>query len=79
MSLKRTSVYANAEDLEYIKEAAARLGVSQAAIIREGIHLVAMPSSSWDEPPAWPMFEGSGTAVFGDEVSRTVAHGAADS
>jgi hypothetical protein len=57
MSLRRTNVYADAADLALIKEAAARRGVSEAEIIREGIHLAAMSSRVWDEPLAWPTFE----------------------
>jgi hypothetical protein len=79
MSLRRTNVYADAEDLNRIKEAAARRGIPEAEIIREGIHLAAMSSRVWDEPLDWPTFEGSGTAALGDEVTRTVARGAARS
>ena len=59
MSLKRTNVYADAEDLKHIKEAAARRGIPEAEIIREAIHLAAMSSRAWDEPLIWPTFEGS--------------------
>lgn len=62
-----------------IKEAAAKRGVPEAEIIREGIHLAAMSSHVWDEPLEWPAFEGSGTPALGDEVTRAVARGAADS
>jgi hypothetical protein len=79
MSLRRTNVYADAEDLLRIKEAAARRGIAEAEIIREGIHLAAMSSRVWDEPLDWPTFEGSGTPTLGDEVTRTVARGAARS
>lgn len=37
MPMKRTNVYADAEDLTIIKEAALRRGISEAEIIREGI------------------------------------------
>ncbi|MER6360912.1 CopG family transcriptional regulator [Kitasatospora sp. NPDC001527] len=51
MALKRTTVYVDAEDLAVIKEAAAREGMAEAEIIREGIHLAAMsPRRTWDEP-----------------------------
>jgi hypothetical protein len=42
MSLKRTNVYADPDDLALIMEIAARRGVPEAEIIREGIHLAAM-------------------------------------
>jgi hypothetical protein len=77
MSLRRTNVYADIADLILIKEAAARLGVSEAEIIREGIHLAAMSSRVWDDPLAWPTFEGPGVPALGDEVTRTIADRAA--
>jgi len=78
MSLKRTNVYADAEDLDLIKESAARRGVSEAEIIREGIHLAAMSSRVWDEPFDWPTFPGTGEPATSEEVTRAVASGAAD-
>ncbi|MEV8568153.1 CopG family transcriptional regulator [Streptomyces sp. NPDC051322] len=50
MALKRTNVYADDSDLSLIKEAAARLGVSEAEIIREGIHRIALAHRVWNEP-----------------------------
>ncbi|BFO20934.1 hypothetical protein SHKM778_73220 [Streptomyces sp. KM77-8] len=50
MALKRTNVYADDSDLLLIKEAAARLGVPEAEIIREGIHRIALAHRVWDEP-----------------------------
>ncbi|MEE1804088.1 CopG family transcriptional regulator [Streptomyces sp. NPDC101062] len=50
MALKRTNVYADDADLALIKAAAARLGVSEAEIIREGIHRIALAHRVWDEP-----------------------------
>jgi hypothetical protein len=77
MSLKRTNVYADAEDLELIKEIAARRGVPEAQIIREGIHLAAMSNRIWDSALDWPTFEGSGETATSDEVTATVARAAA--
>lgn len=73
MTLRRTNVYAEAADLMLIKEAAARRGIPEAEIIREGIHLAAMSSRVWDEPLDWPTFDGSGAQALGDEVTRTIA------
>ena len=73
MSLKRTNVYADPEDLALIKQTAARRGVPEAEIIREGIHLAAMSTRVWDEPLEWPIFEGSGQPVTNEEISRAVA------
>ncbi|MER7176201.1 CopG family transcriptional regulator [Streptomyces mesophilus] len=73
MSLKRTNVYADPEDLAIIKEAARRRGISEAEIIRQGIHLAAMANRVWDEPLFSRTFEGSGRAMTKDEVRETVA------
>ncbi|MDX6339068.1 MAG: hypothetical protein QOG05_6408, partial [Streptosporangiaceae bacterium] len=42
MPLKRTNVYAETADQALIKEIAARRGVPEAQIIREGNHLASM-------------------------------------
>jgi hypothetical protein len=73
MSMKRTNVYADPEDLALIKEAASRRGIPEAEIIREGIHLAAMANRVWDEPLDWPTFEGSGEPAAKDEVRAAVA------
>jgi len=78
MSLVRTNVYADAADLARIKEVAAKRGVPEAEIIREGIRLAAMSVRAWDEPLNWPTFSSDGTPALGDEVSATVARGAAE-
>lgn len=50
MGMTRTNVYAESDDLALIKQVAERRGVSEAAILREGIHLAAMGARLWDEP-----------------------------
>lgn len=50
MTLKRTTVYIEADDLAVIKEAAAREEVSEAEIIREAVHRAAISRRQWDEP-----------------------------
>jgi hypothetical protein len=77
MSLKRTNVYADTDDLALIKEIAARQGVPEAQIIREGIHLAAMSNRVWDGSLDWPTFEGTGEPATSDEVTETVARAAA--
>ena len=77
MSLKRTNVYADTDDLTLIKEVAARRGVPEAQIIREGIHLAAMSNRVWDASLDWPTFEGSGEPALSDEVTEAVARAAA--
>ena len=76
MSLKRTNIYADPEDLALIKQTAARRGVPEAEIIREGIHLAAMSTRVWDEPLEWPTFEASGQPVTNEEISQAVARNA---
>lgn len=67
MSLKRTTVYAESEDLAVIKEAAARRGIAEAEIIREAIHLAALANRTWEEP----FFSGTYPRI--DDVSLTDA------
>jgi hypothetical protein len=79
MSLKRTNVYADTDDLALIKEIAARRGVPEAEIIREGIHLAAMSNRVWDGSLDWPTFDGTGETATSNEVTEAVAHAAASS
>jgi hypothetical protein len=72
MSMKRTNVYADPEDLALIKDAARRRGIPEAEIIREGIHLAAMATRVWDEPLDWPTFDGTGEPVTKDEIRAEV-------
>ncbi|WP_066361538.1 CopG family transcriptional regulator [Herbidospora mongoliensis] len=72
MSMKRTNVYADPEDLALIKEAARRRGIPEAEIIREGIHLAAMANRVWDDPLDWPVFDGDGTPATSDEVTKAM-------
>lgn len=75
MSLTRTTVYVDSADLATIKEAARRIGVSEAEIIREGVHLAAMAHRQWDEP----FFDEPldlGGRVTPDEIRRTVSRSA---
>ncbi len=69
MALKRTNVYADDEDLALIKEAAARIGVSEAELIREGIHRIALSHRVWDEP----FVTDEETFDLGGPVTRTEA------
>lgn len=71
--MKRTNVYADPEDLAIIKEAAARRGISEAEIIRQGIHLAAMANRVWDEPLFSRTFEGAGRTQTKEDVRNAVA------
>ena len=50
MALRRTTVFADEEDLAVIKAAAARRGVAEAELIRDAIHLAALANRVWAEP-----------------------------
>ena len=50
MARKRTTVFADEEDLAILKAAARRLGVPEAELLRDAIHLAAMSNRVWDEP-----------------------------
>ncbi|WP_433757329.1 CopG family transcriptional regulator [Nocardia sp. CA-135398] len=73
MSMKRTNVYADPADLALIKQAAAARGISEAEIIRHGIHLAAMSTRVWTEPLNWPTFDGPGTPVTRDDIADAMS------
>ncbi|GAB2789240.1 ribbon-helix-helix domain-containing protein [Streptomyces daliensis] len=73
MPMKRTNVYADPEDLSIIKEAAKRRGMSEAEIIRQGIHLAAMANRVWDEPLFSRTFRGEGRTPDKHDVRDAVA------
>ncbi|MEU9924689.1 CopG family transcriptional regulator [Streptomyces griseoluteus] len=76
MALKRTNVYADDSDLALIKEAAARLGLSEAEMIREGIHRIALAHRVWDEPfVADEETFDLGEPIDRDEIGRAVTGG----
>lgn len=50
MAMKRTTVFADENDLATLKAAARRRGVAEAELLRDAIHLAAMASRMWDEP-----------------------------
>ncbi|MBF6167429.1 hypothetical protein IU486_22110 [Streptomyces gardneri] len=72
MPLKRTMVYADAEDLAVIKEAAARSDVSEAEIIRNAIHLAAMRVRRRSEPLRLRRFA-SGDPTLAERVDDILA------
>lgn len=78
MSLKRTTVYLEDQDLQALKAAAAREGISEAEIIREGVRLAIARHRTWDEPAGLPVFD-SGDPTFAeraDEILRQSRFGA---
>lgn len=50
MPRKRTTVFADEDDLAILKAAAARRGVAEAELLRDAIHLAAMANRTWTEP-----------------------------
>ena len=50
MARKRTTVFADEEDLAVLRAAAERRGVAEAELVREAIHLAAMANRRWTEP-----------------------------
>ncbi|MFD3591939.1 hypothetical protein ACFWU5_04370 [Nocardia sp. NPDC058640] len=74
MSLKRTNVYADTADLTLIKEAAAKLGIPEAELIRRGIHLAALSTRVWRDELEFPTFDDVDEPVT-DEVTNAVVAG----
>lgn len=50
MGLRRTTVFADEDDLAVLKAAAIRRGVAEAELIRDAIHLAALANRTWAEP-----------------------------
>ncbi|GAA5050961.1 hypothetical protein [Streptomyces similanensis] len=50
MALKRVSLLVEGADLALIEAAAARRGVSEAELLREGVHRIARAYRAWGEP-----------------------------
>ncbi|MFE9168248.1 CopG family transcriptional regulator [Streptomyces kebangsaanensis] len=77
MSLKRTTVYLEDEDLRDLKTTASRKGISEAELIREGVRLAIARNRVWDEPVGLPVFD-SGDPAFAeraDDILRDTRFG----
>jgi hypothetical protein len=77
MALKRTTVYLDENDLRDLKVAAARRGVSEAEIIREGVRHALLRHRVWDEPVNFPLVS-SGDPTFAsrtDEILKSMGTG----
>ncbi|MFC8796804.1 CopG family transcriptional regulator [Promicromonospora sp. NPDC057138] len=75
MGLKRTTVYLDENDLRDLKIAAARRGVSEAEIIREGVRHALLRNRVWDEPVNFPRVA-SGDPTFAaraDEILKSMS------
>ncbi|MDQ0760191.1 ribbon-helix-helix domain-containing protein [Streptomyces canus] len=77
MSLKRTTVYLEDEDLRNLKATASRKGISEAELIREGVRLAIARNRAWDEPAGLPVLD-SGDPSFAersDDILRDTGFG----
>lgn len=77
MSLKRTTVYLEDEDLRKLKDAAARKGISEAELIRAGVRLAIAQSRIWDEPAGLPVFD-SGDPTFAERSDSILRDSGSD-
>ncbi|MGL5851138.1 MAG: ribbon-helix-helix protein, CopG family [Phycicoccus sp.] len=50
MAMRRTTVFADEDDLATLKAAAARRGIPEADLFREALRLVALSERTWSEP-----------------------------
>ncbi|QKW27231.1 CopG family transcriptional regulator [Streptomyces seoulensis] len=73
MSLKRTTVYLEDEDLQDLKATASRKGVSEAELIREGVRLAIARNRVWEEPAGLPVFD-SGDPTFAERSDEILRH-----
>lgn len=71
MTLKKTTVMVDEEDLRIIKEAAAREGRPESEYIREGLHIAAMRARRWSGDWDIPAFDFGGP-VTEDDVREAV-------
>ncbi|MEV8014839.1 CopG family transcriptional regulator [Streptomyces sp. NPDC086554] len=71
MTMKRTMVYADAEDMTVIKEAATERGISEAEIIREALHLAALRYRRRAKPLGLRRFD-SGDPALADRADSIV-------
>lgn len=77
MTMKRTMVYADAEDMATIKAAAAREGISEAEIIREALHLAALRYRRREKPLGLRRFH-SGDPTLADRADAIVRESTGD-
>jgi len=77
MPMKKTTVMVDEQDLEMIKEAAAREGRSESEYFREAFHLAALRTRRWDENWDIPSLDFGGP-VTTEEIDRAVSDGVAD-
>lgn len=76
MALKKTTVMVDENDLELIKQAAAREGRPESEFFREAFHLAAIRSRRWEDEWDIPIVDFDGP-IDAEEIHRTV-RGAVD-
>ncbi|APA97314.1 ribbon-helix-helix protein, CopG family [Nocardia seriolae] len=77
MALKKTTVMVDENDLELIKQAAAREGRPESELFREAFHLAAVRSRRWQEDWDIPVVD-FGRSITAEDVHRTVRNAIAD-
>ncbi|MGN2641718.1 ribbon-helix-helix protein, CopG family [Nocardia takedensis] len=76
MALKKTTVMVDEEDLELVKQAAAREGRPESEYFREAFHLAAIRTRRWEEEWDIPVLD-YGHAVTADEIDSALRQGIA--
>lgn len=71
MALKKTTVMVDENDLELIKQAAAREGRPESEYFREAFHLAAIRTRRWDNEWDIPVLDFSGP-IDADQIHATV-------
>ncbi|MEV5770340.1 CopG family transcriptional regulator [Streptomyces antimycoticus] len=77
MTLKKTTVMVDEEDLAMIKAAAAREGRPESEYFREAFHIAALRTRRWDEDWDIPRLDFGGP-VTAEEINQAVSDGVAD-
>lgn len=77
MTLKKTTVMVEEEDLRAVKEAAEREGRPEAEYFREAFHIAALRSRRWDDDWDIPSLDFGGP-VSAEDIDKAVGDGVAD-
>ena len=77
MTLKKTTVMVDGEDLALIKAAAAREGRPESEYFREAFHIAALRTRRWDEDWDIPLLD-FGHPISAEEIHQAVIDAVAD-
>src|SRR5262249_59532449 len=72
MALRKTTVMVDADDLELIKQAAAREGRPESEYFREAFHIAAMRTRRWGDQWDIPTFD-LGGPIREEDIKQAVA------